>query len=92
MASVTLHLLFSGRVQGVGFRRFLWKKAQETGVHGWVKNLPDGTVEAWVQGEADAVNRFILWGERGPFGASPVLSEKEQHIGTETFTSFDIRY
>ena len=49
------HLLIKGRVQMVGFRYFTRKKAQELGVNGWIKNLPDGDVEAVIEGEDSAV-------------------------------------
>lgn len=42
---MVVHLIFYGRVQGVGFRKFVKTKAQQLGVKGYVKNLPDGTVE-----------------------------------------------
>ena len=50
--------LVSGRVQGVGFRFFADAVAQREGLHGWVRNLPDGRVEALAEGEADALDRF----------------------------------
>ena len=61
--------VISGRVQGVGFRYFTKDVAEREGVTGWVRNLPDGRVEALVEGEADAVTRVerALW--QGPGGA-----------------------
>ena len=66
---VARRYLISGRVQGVGFRYFTKDSAQREGVTGWVRNLPDGRVEALVEGEADAVARVerALW--QGPGGA-----------------------
>ena len=66
---VARRFLISGRVQGVGFRYFAKDVAQSEGVTGWVRNLPDGRVEALVEGEAEAVTRVerALW--QGPGGA-----------------------
>jgi acylphosphatase len=66
---VARRYLVSGRVQGVGFRYFTRDVAAREGVTGWVRNLPDGRVEAVVEGEVDAVTRVerALW--QGPGGA-----------------------
>jgi len=45
-------------VQGVGFRYFVAEAARSADVHGWVRNCPDGSVEAWVQGNREAVDRI----------------------------------
>jgi len=55
------HVFFSGKVQGVFFRANTKEKAQELGVYGWVKNLPDGRVEAVLEGEKSKVNELIRW-------------------------------
>ena len=61
--------LVSGRVQGVGFRYFVHDAATREGVTGYVRNLPDGRVEAHVEGDSDAVTR-VEWAIRsGPGGA-----------------------
>lgn len=67
--SATKRLRISGRVQGVGFRAHMLRKARALGVTGWVRNRLDGTVEAVVQGAPDAVAAIIAAARRGPPGA-----------------------
>jgi acylphosphatase len=59
-----------GRVQGVGFRYSMVGIAREARIAGWVRNRRDGSVEALVQGEPDAVERVLAWCRTGPAGAS----------------------
>jgi acylphosphatase len=59
-------IVIRGRVQGVGYRDAAVQAAFECGVHGWVRNRRDGSVEALAQGEHDAVERFAAWCRRGP--------------------------
>ena len=59
----------SGRVQGVGFRFFTEDAARREGLHGWVRNLPDGSVEIMAEGDAEAVERFERHVRHGPPGA-----------------------
>lgn len=63
---VARRFLVSGRVQGVGFRYFTVDAARREGLHGYVKNHDDGTVEAAVEGESSAVERFERALRRGP--------------------------
>lgn len=67
--SVTLHLRITGRVQGVGFRDAIRTEALRHGVTGWVRNCPDGSVEAMVQGDDGAVGAVVAWARRGPRAA-----------------------
>ena len=63
---VRAHLLISGTVQGVGYRWSCQRAAKGIGVTGWVRNLPDGRVEAVAQGTKEQVEQFIRWCYRGP--------------------------
>jgi acylphosphatase len=63
--TVTIH----GRVQGVAFRHFACRRAMELGVTGWVRNLPDGSVEGLFEGFGSAVADMVAWCRSGPPGA-----------------------
>ncbi len=66
MGNVRAHIRVHGIVQGVFFRATMADVARSHGVTGWVKNNADGTVEAVVEGEEDAVKRVIEWCRTGP--------------------------
>jgi len=80
---VARRVIVSGRVQGVGFRYFAHEVASREGVKGWVRNLPDGRVEAYVEGEAEAVTRVERALGQGPRSArvDAVEVETEEPIG-----------
>ena len=59
-------LVIHGEVQGVFFRDSMRTAAQRLGITGWVRNRPDGTVEAVVQGEEKSVAELIRWAQHGP--------------------------
>ena len=61
-----LHLLISGRVQGVGYRWSMCEAALEHGARGWVRNRRDGRVEAVVDGPAEVIESMLRWAQRGP--------------------------
>jgi acylphosphatase len=63
-------LIVHGRVQGVGFRYSLARRAESRGVAGSAANRPDGTVEVVLEGDADAVESLVRWCEHGPPGAT----------------------
>ena len=67
---ISRHVRVSGRVQGVFFRVWTKEQADALGVTGWVRNCPDGSVEAHVAGDAEAVERMIDAMRTGPRGAS----------------------
>ena len=63
---IAKRLIVRGRVQGVGYRDSMVDAATALGVVGWVRNRRDGSVEALVQGDADAVESVLTWCRRGP--------------------------
>ena len=66
MTFKAIRMIAHGRVQGVGFRFFVRERAVPYGVKGWVKNLPDGTVEIHAEGEEEQLQVFISEVEDGP--------------------------
>ncbi|MEM1522387.1 MAG: acylphosphatase, partial [Thermofilaceae archaeon] len=63
---VRAHIFIRGFVQGVGFRWWMQRTARRIGVKGWVRNLPDGRVEAVLEGPRDRVVELIKLARRGP--------------------------
>ncbi len=61
-----LHVLIEGRVQGVFFRAYTRDQALSRGLAGWVRNLPDGRVEALFEGPREALNSMLAWCHQGP--------------------------
>jgi acylphosphatase len=64
-----LHVTIYGIVQGVWFRATTREQAQRLGVSGWVRNTPEGAVEAHMQGDDGAVDALLAWCRQGPPGA-----------------------
>ncbi len=61
-----LHVLIEGRVQGVFFRAATRDEARAWGLAGWVRNLPDGRVEALFEGERAVLEKMLAWCRQGP--------------------------
>jgi acylphosphatase len=79
-----------GRVQGVFFRDTARRMAQSRGAGGWVRNAPDGTVEAVFEGDAEAVESMVRWCGQGPRGAAVERVEVTDEE-PEGLTEFRIR-
>ena len=85
-----LRLTVRGRVQGVGFRYFVCRQAEKYGIAGWVRNLPNGDVEAHAEGESEALNRFVAALRRGPSMAF-VADLQEERVPSGGFGGFSIK-
>ncbi|MBC8317435.1 MAG: acylphosphatase [Desulfobulbaceae bacterium] len=66
MTQKAIHVIIEGRVQGVFFRACTRDEAVRLGLYGWVRNLPDGSVEALIAGEEQTVDRMLEWLQTGP--------------------------
>lgn len=84
---IRAHVVISGRVQGVGYRFSTEDQANDLGINGWVRNLPDGRVEAVFEGTRATVEEMIQWCHQGPRGAvvKDVAIEYEAPEGLEGF-------
>ena len=87
---IRAHIFISGRVQGVFFRKNTYKKAEELGVFGWIKNLSDGRVEAIFEGEKENVKKILDWSSRRAFPASINSINLEWQEHTNEFKNFKI--
>ena len=89
----TIHIIVTGRVQGVGFRYFTVRCANDLGISGWVRNLPDGSVETAIQGQGGKIEEMIGRLREGP-GAANVSSLEIEEIesGSEELSGFAMRF
>jgi acylphosphatase len=87
---VRKHVVIHGRVQGVFFRDTTRRTAEAHGVAGWVRNTPEGTVEAVLEGDADAVDELIRFANEGPRGASVERVEVAEEQ-PEGLSGFEVR-
>lgn len=89
------HLIITGTVQGIGYRESMRREAEQLGVNGWVRNRRDGTVEALIDGNPDAVRQLIAWAHNGPRGARisgvKVTGADEDMTTGELPAGFEIR-
>lgn len=87
-----VRVLISGRVQGVFFRAYTQEEAKRFGLKGWVRNLPDGRVEALFEGEDEAVEKMIKWCHRGSPASKVEKVEvfEEPYLGE--YEGFFIKY
>jgi acylphosphatase len=84
------HALVEGRVQGVGFRYTARHEALRRNLKGWVRNLPDGSVELWAEGERRALEEYRAWLEEGPPGAWVASVKAEPRPYSGSFSDFEI--
>ena len=89
MAIACAHLYVTGYVQGVFYRHSTARRARAAGLTGWVKNLPDGRVEALIQGERDAVQDLIEWCKHGPPHATVERIEVDWEAVSGDFSGFE---
>jgi acylphosphatase len=87
---VRRRVVVSGEVQGVFFRDSCRAEAVANGVNGWVRNLPDGTVEAVFEGSPETVDRLVRWARQGPPRARVSAVAVAEEV-PEAFRSFDVR-
>jgi len=87
---MTAHVLVSGFVQGVGYRRFIRHQAQKLGLTGWVKNLSDNRVEAIFQGPKEHVEKIIEICRKGPFLSEVADVKLNLQDSNEYFKTFEI--
>lgn len=90
-ANARVHVIVSGRVQGVFFRDETRRAAEKNGVAGWVRNLPDGTVEALFEGQASAVDAMIQWCHQGSPHSRVVDVQVEKQAYVGDMNDFTIR-
>jgi acylphosphatase len=91
-ASMVLHFLVQGRVQGVGFRWFVQREASELALRGWVRNTEDGHVEVVAAGEAQDLDELRTSLRRGPRGSrvDRLIENPVAESEAEGLTSFKI--
>lgn len=87
---IRAHVIVSGTVQGVGYRYSTMREAKQRGITGWVRNLPDGRVEAVFEGTEENVREMISWCNQGP-PASVVKDIFLEYQKPEELRQFDIR-
>ncbi|UCF49011.1 MAG: acylphosphatase [Thermoplasmatales archaeon] len=87
-----VHVIISGRVQGVWFRANTKQKAEMLGLTGWVKNTNDGRVEAVFEGDNDKLDEMIKWCHKGPSLSKVDKVDIKKQKPTDEFDGFSIRY
>ena len=92
MEIVRLHIVIEGRVQGVFFRASTIEESCKLGLTGWVKNCPDGRVEAVFEGDIDKIEQVLEWCKKGPLGAVVKNVETIWEQATGDYDSFSIKY
>jgi acylphosphatase len=81
----------TGRVQGVGFRYFVWREAEVLGVDGWVRNMADGSVEVRASGSRDKLEELARRLEEGPRFSRVTSVSVADDAGEQVLEGFEIR-
>lgn len=89
---IRAHIFVSGRVQGVFFRQNTQKKAKDLGLTGWVRNLPDGRVEAVFEGPKEKVEEMIEWTRKSPMISRVDNIDISWEEYQAEFNDFEIKY
>ena len=87
-----VHLIVSGRVQGVWYRSSTQEKAQQLGLTGWVRNVPGGQVEIVAEGKVNSVDTLVSWASRGPSLARVDHLKVEEEAYAGEFEDFGVRH
>lgn len=89
-----VHAIVEGRVQGVGYRWFVQKTATKLGINGYVRNLPDGSVELEAEGDTESLDILITELKKGPLGAQVQALKSHRRIvqsdAERRFNAFEI--
>lgn len=90
MADARVHLIISGRVQGVFFRYSTKDEADALGITGWVRNRREGTVETVAEGPRDKLDKFVEWCRHGPPHARVTDVQENWEEPKHEFTGFSL--
>lgn len=92
MPQARVHLFISGRVQGVFYRSFTEEVALSFGLNGWVRNMPDGRVEAVFEGDKASIEQAVRACRQGPPASrvDDIDAKWEEYLGE--FEAFSVRY
>jgi acylphosphatase len=88
---IARHVRVTGRVQGVFFRAWAREQAGQFGVSGWIRNCPDGSVEAHVEGDEAAVSQLLARLHSGPSGAQ-VSDLEVENAEAQNLSGFEVRH
>lgn len=91
VATRRVHAIVTGRVQGVSYRASTVDEARDLGLCGWVRNLPDGSVELEAEGDADAVAALLAWCAKGPPAAQVTRVAHDEQTPAGADKTFAIR-
>ena len=87
---IAVHVLISGKVQGVGYRYSTVQEAQKLGIRGWVRNLLDGRVEAIFEGTEPLIEQMLQWCHEGP-GSAKVMDVTIETVEPQLYQGFEVR-